>query len=245
MLWPSSAKPAFLIRTWRKIDDFAIPAAPSEFTVGGYGLLLCMAETEDRAHLESSIGISLRQAGKKLLICTPEDFMSPHGEVHCCTIDWRRTKPESTDWPLVSAGFAGRWRVGVASGCWGCVGACGARRGGVFGLLTLGLCGGVSSGWCRLAGGSGKGSQGFECGCGIVLPRASGRGIAGWVCLSGSPARRGGRRVGCVGSGWWRAVRRRGARSSGRCCGRALRRRAMRSWRRSGLRGRGRARSLL
>ena len=29
-----------------------------------------------------------------------------------------------------------------------------------------------------------------------MLPRASGRGIAGWVCLIGSPARRRGRRVG-------------------------------------------------
>ena len=38
-------------------------------------------------------------------------------------------KPESTDWPLVSAGFAGRWRVGVASGCWGC------------GLVCLGVLG--------------------------------------------------------------------------------------------------------
>ena len=33
---------------------------------------------------------------------------------------WIQAKPESTDWPLASAGFAGRWRVGVAPGCWGC-----------------------------------------------------------------------------------------------------------------------------
>ena len=31
----------------------------------------------------------------------------------------------------------------------GCVGACGAGDGGRFGLSTLGLCGGVSSGGCR------------------------------------------------------------------------------------------------
>ena len=43
--------------------------------------------------------------------------------------NWVGSKPESTDWPLVSAGFAGRWRVGVASGCWGC------------GLVCLGVLG--------------------------------------------------------------------------------------------------------
>ena len=43
-----------------------------------------------------------------------------------------------------------------------------------FGLLTLGLCGGVSSGWCRLAGGSGKGSQGAECGVELCCPGPAG-----------------------------------------------------------------------
>ena len=89
-----------------------------------------------------------------------------------------RFKPESTDWPLVSVGFAGWWRVGVASGCWGVwfgvFGRVGLGVGVWFGLLTLGLCGGVSSGWCRLAGGSGKGSQGFECGVELCCPGPAG-----------------------------------------------------------------------
>ena len=92
MLWPSNAKPAFLIRTWHKTDGSAMPAAPSEFPDNGYRLLVCMAETEKRFHLKSSIGFSLRQAGKKLLICSPEDFVSPNGRVHCCTVAWRRTR---------------------------------------------------------------------------------------------------------------------------------------------------------
>ncbi len=42
------------------------------------------------------------------------------GKVRRTTSPHTTTKPESTDWPLASAGFPGRWRVGVASGCWGC-----------------------------------------------------------------------------------------------------------------------------
>ena len=45
--------------------------------------------------------------------------MVPRG----CTL-LRLPKPESTDWPLVSAGFAGWWRVGVASGRVGPSGVC-------------------------------------------------------------------------------------------------------------------------
>ena len=57
--------------------------------------------------------------------------------------------------------FGTHWRVGLGVGVW-------------FGLLTLGLCGGVSSGWCRLAGGSGKGSQGAECGVELCCPGPAG-----------------------------------------------------------------------
>ena len=61
-------------------------------------------------------------------------------------------KPESTDWPLVSAGFAGWWRVGVGRGVsrrvW-CVGACRVGVGGWVGLVALGCVWGVPApgGW--------------------------------------------------------------------------------------------------
>ena len=88
----------------------------------------------------------------------------------------------------MSAGFAGPvagWgRVGLL-GVWfgvvwcglvwfGVFGRVGLGVGVWFGLLTLGLCGGVSSGWCRLAGGSGKGSQGAECGVELCCPGPAG-----------------------------------------------------------------------
>ena len=77
-------------------------------------------------------------------------------------------KPPKTDIysEAPHVGLLGVWfgvfgRVGLGVGVW-------------FGLLTLGLCGGVSSGWCRLAGGSGKGSQGAECGVELCCPGPAG-----------------------------------------------------------------------
>ena len=69
---------------------------------------------------------------------------------------------------------AGWGRVGLLGVWFGVFGRVGLGVGVWFGLLTLGLCGGVSSGWCRLAGGSGKGSQGAECGVELCCPGPAG-----------------------------------------------------------------------
>ena len=73
------------------------------------------------------------------------------------------------------AGWGRVGLLGVWFGVWfGVFGRVGLGVGVWFGLLTLGLCGGVSSGWCRLAGGSGKGSQGAECGVELCCPGPAG-----------------------------------------------------------------------
>ena len=78
------------------------------------------------------------------LVDAPTPNTSPHR--------WIQAKPESTDWPLVSAGFAGWWRVGVGRGVsrrvW-CVGACRVGVGGWVGLVALGCVWGVPApgGW--------------------------------------------------------------------------------------------------
>ena len=69
---------------------------------------------------------------------------------------WIQAKPESTDWPLVSAWWAGWWRVGVGRGGFhagfgvlGRVGACRVGVGGWVGLVALGCVLGVPApgGW--------------------------------------------------------------------------------------------------
>ena len=59
------------------------------------------------------------------------------------SLDFPGSKPESTDWPLVSAWWAGWWRVGVGRGVsrrvW-CVGAC---------RVGVGVGVGVGLGWWR------------------------------------------------------------------------------------------------
>ena len=99
LLWPSVSKPAFVVRTWFKMDGSAWFPEPRGLTVGGYRLMLRVHETESRVQLKESIGTSLRTAARRLYICTPEDYLSPVGAVHCCSIDWRRTRAPR-DYPV-------------------------------------------------------------------------------------------------------------------------------------------------
>lgn len=92
LIWPTFAKPAFLLSTWHKVDGSTMPHSHDRFTVGGYRLLLRVADSENRAHLRAPIAASVVGASRTLLICTPENFLSRRGPVHCCAINGFRVK---------------------------------------------------------------------------------------------------------------------------------------------------------
>ena len=92
LLRPGSPKPSFVLDTWRMTHGQTLQPTRGGLLAGGYRLLLSLADTESVGHLAASIGSSLVRSSKTLLICTPENYLSPYGRVHCCTVDWRRVK---------------------------------------------------------------------------------------------------------------------------------------------------------
>ena len=94
-LWPSSPKPAFVLRTWHMVDSSMLSSSNDEFRVGGFRLHLRLPVTEDRDHLAFSLRCSTLRSTMVLLICTPDDYVSSFGRVHCIHINGKRTKLDS------------------------------------------------------------------------------------------------------------------------------------------------------
>lgn len=115
LIWPTFAKPAFLLSTWCKVDGSTMCRSRDGFTIGGYRLLLRVPDSESRAHLRASLATAVVRATRILLICTPETYLSRSGPVHCCAINGFQVKLSSERPDTVVVYSADRPRRGLPS----------------------------------------------------------------------------------------------------------------------------------